>query len=332
MAVPKLTNDSHKKFGEPAIFVSADKKSDFERQLDLDFSVLNVNKLENNLILTSPTFFVQSLPFYIAIERQKKKASKKANEIDNFNIRLIVGNGIQAEWSSNFSVNFHSNEVFELDKFIESELSDTNNQILHIIEWEKVSTIKNLFFQMQITAERPNGGYEWPSYAATGYNGLVNEGATCYINCLLQSLYHTNEFRRLIYGISIESADVNDSFLFWLKYIFFALQFNGLPKITTKKLIKCFNWSEMNESSQQDVQEFLRLLMAEIERFVDGTEFKQRLNDLFVGTIKSTITCKNVRYSSSIKETFWDIPLPIDKNPNVYVAFGELFDAITINE
>lgn len=321
-----------KKVGEPAIFVYANNQTNFEHQIDLKFTVLNVNKIESNENLTSPTFFVQSLPFHIVIEHEKRKSSKKGNKIDKLQIQLIVGQDNQDQWSSKFSVNFHSNEVRDLQKFIESELSDTKCTISHTIEWDAVSELKVLYFQIHIDAEQPNGGYEWPSREATGYNGIVNEGATCYINCLFQSLYFTNEFRRLIYGTPIESEDVNDSFLFWLKYIFYALQFNRLPKITTKNMIKCFNWAEMNETSHQDVQEFLRLLMDKIEQFVDGTEFKQRLNDLFVGTMKSTITCKNSGYSTSKNETFWDIPLPIDESPNIYGAFGVFLDAITINE
>lgn len=320
------------KVGEPALFVYANNQTNFEHQIDLNVTVLNVNKIENNVTLTSRTFFVQSLPFHIIIEHEKKKSSKKGNKIDNFNIQLIVGENIPDQWSSNFSVKFYSNQVRDLEKFIEAELSDTNCTVLHTIEWDTVSERKTLYFQMHINADQPNGGYEWPSHAATGYNGIVNEGATCYMNCLLQSLFFTNKFRRLVYDTPIESEDVNESFLFWLKYVFFALQFNGLPKITTKKIIKCFNWNEMDETSHQDVQEFLRLLMDKIEQFVDGTELKQRLNDLFVGTMETTTTCKNVAYSTIKYETFWDIQLPIDESANIYGAFGVFLDAITINE
>mgnify|MGYP000518912043 CR=1 FL=1 len=32
------------------------------------------------------------------------------------------------------------------------------------------------------------------------YRGLVNEGATCYLNSLLQTLFMTHEFRKNVYA------------------------------------------------------------------------------------------------------------------------------------
>jgi ubiquitin carboxyl-terminal hydrolase 7 len=34
----------------------------------------------------------------------------------------------------------------------------------------------------------------------SNYNGLVNEGATCYLNSLLQTLFMTYEFRQNVYN------------------------------------------------------------------------------------------------------------------------------------
>lgn len=38
---------------------------------------------------------------------------------------------------------------------------------------------------------------DYDSKKETGYVGLKNQGATCYLNSLLQSLYFTNAFRKV---------------------------------------------------------------------------------------------------------------------------------------
>lgn len=40
----------------------------------------------------------------------------------------------------------------------------------------------------------------WDSKKHTGYVGLKNQGATCYMNSLLQTLFFTNQLRRVSLG------------------------------------------------------------------------------------------------------------------------------------
>ncbi|XP_055326657.1 ubiquitin carboxyl-terminal hydrolase 7-like [Sitodiplosis mosellana] len=108
---------------------------------------------------------------------------------------------------------------------------------------------------------------------------------------------------------------------FWLKYIFYAMQFGGLSKIRTINMIQCFDWEEMTTTAQQDIHEFLRLLIDKLGQFVDGTEFKERLTQLFVGQLESTITCSEVNFEKKRSETFWDLQLPIEDDDEIFGAF-----------
>jgi len=47
--------------------------------------------------------------------------------------------------------------------------------------------------------------YRWDSKKHTGFVGLKNQGATCYMNSLLQTLYFTNKLRK----VSLPSCLVN---------------------------------------------------------------------------------------------------------------------------
>lgn len=42
----------------------------------------------------------------------------------------------------------------------------------------------------------------YDSKKETGYVGLKNQGATCYMNSLLQTLYHIPYFRKVLFQIS----------------------------------------------------------------------------------------------------------------------------------
>lgn len=45
--------------------------------------------------------------------------------------------------------------------------------------------------------------WSYDSKKETGYVGLKNQGATCYMNSLLQTLYHIPYFRKVVIGSSI---------------------------------------------------------------------------------------------------------------------------------
>lgn len=101
----------------------------------------------------------------------------------------------------------------------------------------------------------------WRSYILrmiSGYVGLKNQGATCYMNSLLQTLYFTNQLRKAVYKMPTESDDSTKSVALALQRVFHELQFCDKP-VGTKKLTKSFGWETLDSFMQHDVQEFLRV-------------------------------------------------------------------------
>jgi ubiquitin carboxyl-terminal hydrolase 7 len=54
-----------------------------------------------------------------------------------------------------------------------------------------------LILRVEVKVERPEATVQHDSKKETGYVGLKNQGATCYMNSLLQTLYNLNYFRQV---------------------------------------------------------------------------------------------------------------------------------------
>lgn len=150
---------------------------------------------------------------------------------------------------------------------------------------------------------------------------MKNQGATCYLNSLLQSLYFTNSFRRAVYKIPTEDEDTSNSALA-LQRLFYLLQ-SSKDAVGTTELTKSFGWETQDIFAQQDVQELNRVLMDNLETKMKGTEVENLLTKLFVGKTKTYIKCVNVDYKSERIEDFWDIQLNVRGFKNLDESFKD---------
>ena len=101
------------------------------------------------------------------------------------------------------------------------------------------------------------------------YIGLANQGATCYMNSLLQSLYMTPEFRQFIYSWKYnEDLHGNKDYCipYQLQKLFANLQLSRRNYVDTKGLTKSFGWEGAMSFEQHDVQELCRVLFDAIEQ------------------------------------------------------------------
>lgn len=183
--------------------------------------------------------------------------------------------------------------------------------------------------QADIVADAPHG-INWDSRKYTGFVGLKNQGATCYMNSLLQTLYSTNKLRHAVYMVPTENEDTVKSVPLALQRLFYDLQHSDKP-VGTRKLTKSFGWDTMDIFMQHDVQELSRVLLDNIESKMKGTVVEGTIPALFEGKMESYIKCTHVNYVSSRVESYFDIQLNIKDKKDVYESFRDYVSVETMD-
>uniref|UniRef100_A0A5B6Z851 ubiquitinyl hydrolase 1 n=1 Tax=Davidia involucrata TaxID=16924 RepID=A0A5B6Z851_DAVIN len=157
----------------------------------------------------------------------------------------------------------------------------------------------------------------------TGYVGLKNQGATCYMNSLLQTLYHIPYFRKAVYHMPTTENDMpSGSIPLALQSLFYKLQYSD-TSVATKELTKSFGWDTYDSFMQHDVQELNRVLCEKLEDKMKGTVVEGTIQQLFEGHHMNYIECINVDYKSTRKESFYDLQLDVKGCRDVYASFDK---------
>ncbi|KAF4689472.1 hypothetical protein FOZ60_001597 [Perkinsus olseni] len=170
----------------------------------------------------------------------------------------------------------------------------------------------------------------------TGFVGLRNHGATCYLNGLLQSLYHLGRFREIVYSVDpkaererlakdeLSGGDGEEvdslacmspsggrlSLPIALQKVFLDLQTSDVP-VACRDLIRAFGWDSMDAFTQHDAQELERLLCDKLEEKLKGTSVDGAIQQLFEGELENFIECVDISYSSRRLEPFYDLSLNV---------------------
>ncbi|KAF4791957.1 Ubiquitin carboxyl-terminal hydrolase 7 [Turdus rufiventris] len=292
------------------------------------FTVERFNRLSESVL--SPPCFVRNLPWKIMVmprlypDRPHQKSVGfflQCNaESDSTSwschaqavLKIINYKDDEKSFSRRIShLFFHKENDWGFSNFMAwSEVTDPEKGF---IEEDKVT------FEVYVQADAPHG-VAWDSKKHTGYVGLKNQGATCYMNSLLQTLFFTNQLRKAVYMMPTEGDDSSKSVPLALQRVFYELQHSDKP-VGTKKLTKSFGWETLDSFMQHDVQELCRVLLDNVENKMKGTCVEGTIPKLFRGKMVSYIQCKHVDYRSERIEDYYDIQLSIKGKKNIFESF-----------
>ncbi|XP_051534822.1 ubiquitin carboxyl-terminal hydrolase 2a isoform X2 [Myxocyprinus asiaticus] len=188
------------------------------------------------------------------------------------------------------------------------------------------------------------------SKSAQGLVGLRNLGNTCFMNSILQCLSNTpslrdyclhNSHRRDLNNNNRTNTALMEEFSKLIQTMWTSSNSEAVSPSEFKTQIQRYA-PRFVGYNQQDAQEFLRFLLDGLHNEVNRVTVRPRghmedfdhlpdeekgkkmwakyleredskIVDLFVGQLKSSLTCSECGYCSTVFDPFWDLSLPIAK-------------------
>lgn len=296
------------------------------------FTVPNFSRLKETLL--SPPTYVRNLPWKIMVMPRTNAGNDRQPTKSLGFFLQCNGESESSTWSCNAVAELRlisqkegvDNFVRKIQHLFYSKENDWG--FSHFMTWSDVLDPEKgyilddaIVLEVWVSADAPHG-VSWDSKKHTGFVGLKNQGATCYMNSLLQTLFFTNQLRKAVYQMPTESDDSSKSVALALQRVFYELQFSDKP-VGTKKLTKSFGWETLDSFMQHDVQELCRVLLDNMESKMKGTCVEGTIPRLFEGKMISFIKCKHVEYASRRMEPFYDIQLNVKGKKNIHESFQD---------
>lgn len=168
-------------------------------------------------------------------------------------------------------------------------------------------------------------GFSPDSYekSSSGFVGLRNLGATCYMNALMQQFFMTKPFRNGLLSTNIEMTqnqqpDDNLLLFYQLQHMFGFLQDSVKKYFDTRNFCSAYKDIEgnpVNVAQQQDANEFFNLFCDKIEAALKPSKEKELLKKIFGGVILNQIVYED--QVSETQEPFFILSLEIKNKKNI---------------
>ena len=148
--------------------------------------------------------------------------------------------------------------------------------------------------------------------------GLANQGATCYLNALLQTLFYDTEFLHAIMTAEADNVLVKDDagdnpaippLVAAMQGLFARMMLSAEAAVKTTQLVTAFGWSRAQVFEQHDLQELFTILVDSLGEA--APELGTRLTTLCQGVVDEHLSCPDCGYKRTGSSPFINISLEL---------------------
>ncbi|KAF3893645.1 Ubiquitin carboxyl-terminal hydrolase [Trichophyton interdigitale] len=171
---------------------------------------------------------------------------------------------------------------------------------------------------------------KYDSKSVTGLVGVSNLGATDYLSCVVQNLYHISLFRKIIYQAPTAIHEPTDKA--WALQHVFCLLHTKSSAISPVKLTDSFGWRAMHLFEPQDAQEFSSILLSCIEKRLRVSPCRDTFQNLFTIRGTTNLSAIKVSYEWSKEEEFTHVELNVRGHRTLMDSFKDYTSAVLFKD
>jgi ubiquitin carboxyl-terminal hydrolase 34 len=157
--------------------------------------------------------------------------------------------------------------------------------------------------------------------SGTGYVGLYNPRAICYMNSLLTQLFMNVNFRQFILSLDVKEAGGSQRLLYETQRLFAQMQ-NSFCKSTDPRdfaaCVKSLDKTPIDISIQMDADEFYNLLFDQWESQLLKQEHKHQFRSFYGGQTLNQIKSKECEHVSERMEPFFAVQCDVQGKANLH--------------
>ena len=156
--------------------------------------------------------------------------------------------------------------------------------------------------------------------SSTGYVGLYNPRAICYMNSLLTQLFMNLNFRQFMLSLEVQEASGSQKLLLETQRLFTQMQHSFRKSTDPRGFAACvrnLDQAPIDISIQMDADEFYNLLFDQWEAQLVKEEHKQQFRSFYGGQTLNQIKSKECEHVSERAEPFFAVQCDVQGKANL---------------